>query len=128
MTARAGSPALPRRLLTQWLPLLAWMAAIYILSDQPDLPRAPDAWLDFLLKKAMHAAAYALLTWLWWRALEGAGMDRPLAWAFLLSLIYAISDEWHQTQVPGRRGQPRDVAIDAFGALAAVAWIRFRHR
>ena len=31
-----------------WLPLLAWMAAIYWFSNQPDLPHAPDAVLDLM--------------------------------------------------------------------------------
>jgi VanZ family protein len=38
-------------------------------------------------------------------------------------VLYAASDELHQTFVSGRHGSPLDVAIDAFGIGAAVlAW------
>jgi VanZ family protein len=50
-----------------------------------------------------------------------------MAWG--VSVLYAASDEWHQTFVPTRVGTPWDVAIDAAGAalgliLAAVWWRR----
>lgn len=97
---------------------------IYWVSDQPDIPHAPEPWVDFLLKKLMHAAAYGILAWLWWRALARAGVRWPAAWALVWTLAYAAGDEWHQTFVPGRTGQARDVVVDAAGALAALAWLR----
>ncbi|MCB0216356.1 MAG: VanZ family protein [Caldilineae bacterium] len=110
--------------LRTWLPLLAWMGLIYRFSDQPDLPQVASSWLDFLIKKGLHATAYGILAWLWWRALCAAGWRRPLRWALGLSLLYAASDEWHQTFVPGRHGQVTDVVIDGLGALAASVWLR----
>jgi VanZ family protein len=45
------------------------------------------------------------------------------------ALAYAISDEWHQSFVPGRGATARDVAIDGIGiALAALAGTRTRLR
>jgi len=114
------------RRLGNWALLALWMAVIYIASDQPDLPHAPGPWLDFVIKKLLHAAGYAVLAGLWWRALAGAGLRRPHAWAFILTVAYAAADEWHQTFVPGRGGRPRDVAVDAAGALLALAWLRHR--
>lgn len=40
--------------------------------------------------------------------------------AFLISLVYAVSDEYHQSLVPGREPRIRDVVIDSIGALFAV--------
>jgi VanZ family protein len=40
--------------------------------------------------------------------------------AFILTVLYAISDEWHQFYVPGRYSDVRDVMVDALGALAAL--------
>jgi VanZ family protein len=37
--------------------------------------------------------------------------------AFVLTALYAASDEFHQTFVSGRSGQPLDVLIDSFGAI-----------
>ncbi|NUQ39643.1 MAG: VanZ family protein [Caldilineales bacterium] len=91
---------------------LLWMALIFWFSSQPDLPQASLAWVDLIFKKLAHAAAYGLLWWLWQRA-TGVG------WlAFALTLLYAISDEWHQTFVPGRSGWWVDVVVDVAGALA----------
>lgn len=99
---------------------LAWMAAIYLLSDQPQLPAAPLGWLDWAVKKGLHAAGYAVLALLWRRALAGFGAPQPALAALAIAVGYAALDEWHQTFVPGRHGRLADVAIDAAGALAAL--------
>lgn len=116
----------------RWLPLVVWMAAIYLVSDQPDIPHAPDSTLDWILKKTLHAMAYGILAWLWWRALDGldaqAGPGRRLVAAFLLTVAYAASDEWHQAHVPGRHSQPVDVLIDALGAAVALGVLHYRRR
>lgn len=109
-----------------WLPLLAWMAAIYWFSNQPDLPHAPDAVLDLIVKKAMHAAAYGVLAWLWTRALTQARVTSPALWALALTVAYAAGDELHQSWVPGRSGRVVDVGIDALGAVAALSAIHRR--
>jgi VanZ family protein len=43
--------------------------------------------------------------------------------AFLLPLLYAVSDETHQYFVPNRKGQVKDVLFDACGILLALALI-----
>ena len=46
-----------------------------------------------------------------------------------LGSLYAISDEVHQSFVPGRLGSPVDVAIDAIGVAAGVVlWQSVRAR
>ena len=44
----------------------------------------------------------------------------PCGQAFLVSALYAVSDEIHQHFVPGRSPMLRDVAIDCAGALAGI--------
>jgi VanZ family protein len=106
--------------LATWAPLVAWMVLIYILSDQPDLPHASGAIADTVIKKGLHAAGYAVLAVLWRRALVAHRVPRAAAWAFVLTVAYAVTDEWHQTFVPGRTGRATDVAIDALGACAGL--------
>lgn len=48
--------------------------------------------------------------------------------AFMICLIYACSDELHQTFVDGRSGEIRDVCIDMSGALLALLLIGFAVR
>ena len=109
------------------LPPLAWMGLIYLFSDQAQIPSAPAPLWDWLIKKSLHALAYAILVLLWYRALRGSrrgtSRGKGLTRAFLISLAWAASDEWHQRFVPGRHGRASDVLIDAAGALLAVFWL-----
>jgi VanZ family protein len=116
-----------RRILGYWLPPLAWMGLIFFLSAQPDLPHAPGPWLDTLLKKTGHAAAYGMLAWFYLRVLRqyfssGRILTVLRAASVGLAIIYALSDEYHQTFVPGRNGNLFDVAVDGIGACAAM-WL-----
>ena len=114
-----------RRILRHWLPPLAWMLLIFGFSAQPDLPHAPGPWLDTLLKKLGHALAYGVLAWLYQRALRQRSSEGhvPITLRIVsvsLAVIYALSDEYHQTLVPGRDGNLLDVAVDGVGACGAM--------
>lgn len=117
----AGQPLL--RWLWHWLPPLLWMAGIFYLSAQPDLPHAPAAWLDVLIKKGGHAGEYLVLFLLLCRAW---GLRRlpgeAVRWARGATVLYAISDELHQGFVPGRHMNWYDVVIDLTLVLP-VAWL-----
>jgi VanZ family protein len=108
----------------RWLAVALWMGVIFAFSAQSRLPSAPQPWLDFLFKKGAHFCVFGVLATLLWRALEWR--PRTWIWAWLLTVIYAISDEWHQSFVAGRHPQATDVLIDACGAATAllvVGWI-----
>jgi VanZ like family len=96
-----------------WLPVVLWAAVIFAFSSVPDLGTGLGAW-DLALRKAAHAAEYAVLGALLARAL------RSPATAAVVGVLYAASDEVHQAFVPGRLGSPVDVAIDVLGVLAGV--------
>jgi VanZ family protein len=102
-----------------WLPVVAWAVLIFALSSIPDLGTGLGGW-DLVLRKIAHAAEYAVLGALLLRALRS---ELP---AFAAGVAYAISDEVHQHFVPGRRGAPLDVLIDAVGVgVGILAWRRF---
>lgn len=106
----------------RYVPALALMGLIYFLSAQPDLPRVSSA-LDVVLRKAAHMTEFGLLWGLWLRALPGPRVQAALS-ALAITLAYAVSDEIHQSFVPGRHASPLDVAIDAAGAgIAAAMWV-----
>lgn len=48
-----------------------------------------------------------------------AGRTRAIIIAATISILYAMSDEWHQTFVPGRSPAVQDVLIDTAGILIA---------
>jgi VanZ family protein len=102
------------------------MALIFFFSHQPDLSSGLGVW-DLIGRKVFHAAEYALLCLLWWRAFAATTTSgRALAAAAALSLAYAVSDEVHQSFIDGRHGTPVDVAIDSVGIAAASLWLRRR--
>jgi VanZ family protein len=121
--------ALPR-----WLrdiaPLILWMALIFILSSRSTLVEIESGTGEKLFNKSAHVIVYGILAWLWWRALTA---QRQITWPILftaltLTVLYGISDEFHQSFVPGRHGRVSDVLFDASGALAMILLIRYTQR
>jgi VanZ family protein len=95
------------------------MGAIFVVSSLPDAPlptNVPD--------KPAHWVAYLGLAVLVVRALAG-GWPRPIsarvaALAWLVTVGYGVTDEIHQTLVPGRTGDVADLYADAAGATLAT--------
>jgi VanZ family protein len=111
-----------------WLPPIVLMAVIFVLSAQPDLSTGLGTF-DLVARKVVHMAEYALLCFLWWRALRVvAPPGRALALALAVTIAYACTDEFHQHFVDGRHASPVDVAIDSVGAGIAALAIQRRRR
>src|SRR5437762_8883958 len=104
------------RKMDPWAPPLVLMGVIFFFSAQPNL-NSGLGWIDHVGRKIVHASEYALLCFLWWRALR-TKLDsvRALAPAWAIATLYAATDEFHQHFVTGRHGTPVDVAIDSMGA------------
>ena len=111
-----------------WLPPILLMGVIFFFSAQPSLDSGLGVF-DFVGRKVVHFAAFGLLCYLWWRLLR-AGMNpgRAALVAFLLSSLYAVSDEYHQSHVEGRNGTPIDWVIDSAGAALVALRLRMRAR
>ena len=110
------------RQLSSWVPVIAWAALIFALSAQPDLRLASDVVVDFVIRKVGHMAIFGILALLLWLALATTTALRPpWAWALMITVVYAISDELHQGIVAGRGPSAGDVGFDAIGAVLAVA-------
>ncbi|MCF6290472.1 MAG: VanZ family protein [Desulfobacterales bacterium] len=107
------------------LPALMVMAGIFFLSHLPgkELPLPPVFGID----KLLHAGVYAVLAWTIFFALHPhQGGGRP-SWRLCLlvvalTVLYGISDEFHQSFVPGRFPSGWDVVADGAGGLLA-AWL-----
>ena len=110
------------RVLTVWLPVVAWAGIIFALSSIPSLSSGLGTW-DLVLRKLAHVTEYAVLGTLLYRAV---GREEP---ALAAGIAYAASDELHQYFVEGRHGSVVDVAIDAVGvAIGMLVWLRARQR
>ena len=112
------------RLFWTWGPAVAVAAVIFAASHMSAPPlagRVADYWA--------HMVAYALLAAAIVRGLAGGGRPRVtgarLVLAALLAVVYALTDEYHQSFVPGRDPSVRDLAADAVGAAAGAGagWV-----
>jgi VanZ family protein len=111
------------RLLSLWGPVVAWVAALFLVSSQ-SVPAAVGGVPDWLT----HAAAYLVLSLLLCRALAGGVRALPARWivlSVLLSTVYGITDEYHQSFVPERQSEVMDVAKDLVGAVLG-GWLYSR--
>lgn len=91
------------------------MALIFYLSGQTGGGELPE-WT----RKVAHFSEYALLAALWLWALAPRLGARAFAVAAVISVLYAISDEFHQSFVPGRDADPFDALTDSLGVAFAL--------
>jgi len=108
----------------RWIPALLVMGATYWFSSQPSNELPDFGVLDWLFKKSGHVIEYALLAVAYWYALGWNRNRRQLAWLF--AILYAVTDEFHQSFVPGRFPSVWDVLI--FDNLGAVIGLWFANR
>jgi len=114
------------RSLDPWAPPLLLMGVIFLLSAQPSLDSGLGVG-DLILRKLVHFTEYALLAFLWWRALRTRMSARTATLvAFAIASAYSATDELHQTFVSGRHGTPVDWLIDSAGAATAMWRVRSR--
>ncbi|MDQ7030058.1 MAG: VanZ family protein [Ardenticatenia bacterium] len=108
--------------LRAWVPPLAWMGLIFWLSSRPDVPTLSAGWLDQIVKNSGHIFLYFVLAMLLDRAwrLENLQSGTRVPVVLVIALLYALSDEWHQSFVPGRSPSLADVGFDMVGATLAV--------
>ncbi|MFW0862536.1 MAG: VanZ family protein [Candidatus Komeilibacteria bacterium] len=110
----------------------AWMSLIWLLSNRSVLNVGLSGLWDILFKKSAHIFVYAVLGLLLVKLLLGykkwskednqfvfAGL---LLLAFFLGILYAISDEIHQSFIPGRNASVVDIGIDTVGLFFGVVW------
>lgn len=137
-----------------WLLLLVcllWAASIFATSSTVITPQAfftwfranvfddPESFRGFQLfwatswlfiVKGWHVTEFAILMLLTTMAVDAFSGHRTIKNLLIaagLCVIYAASDEWHQTFVPKRGGVFTDVLIDS-GGIAIACLILYRKR
>ena len=104
-----------------WFPILVYCLLIYIQSSHPSIQSQPD-WP--FIDKILHFAGYALLGALFLRAFKTTPIKQNLKLVLILSVLlsalFGISDEIHQSFVPFRTADPMDVLADILGSIAGV--------
>lgn len=109
--------------------VILWCGVIFFFSSLTTIPTPRDTVLNFLLKKSAHLFEYAVLYWLTWKATnETIGKKKQFLAPFLFILFYALTDEFHQSFVPGRHARSYDLVFDALGAILVIQHLKWpRH-
>src|SRR6476620_3341841 len=104
-------------------PLLRWLF--------PHMSEATINVMVTIVRKCAHLTEYAILAYLFWRALRKPKRDDPRPWswregglAILFVALYASTDEFHQLFVPTREASVKDVCLDTLGAAGGIILIR----
>lgn len=122
--------------------VLLWMGVIFYLSHQPaeassQLSGGITDWivssiekvipfkinielLHTFVRKTAHFTAYFVLGLLLVITIQASRKLKRASISLIIAVIYAITDEFHQTFIPGRSGELRDVLIDSVGALTGI--------
>ncbi|MBI5408077.1 MAG: VanZ family protein [Nitrospirae bacterium] len=103
-----------RKAVVLWLITGIYMGLIFYLSSRtwetPELPTDFD--------KVIHAVIYIPLAFLFYLSLKKSGLKRNVfITAVFLTVLYGISDELHQSYVPGRESSIADAFADFAGAM-----------
>lgn len=134
----------PLMIVLAWAAVVAWMSLIFYLSNQPAQQSSQlssliaDAFLRLagkggnpallasfnnVIRTVAHGMAFFVLALLVGIAFYQVNViDIPNGIVTLIvSLLYAGSDEWHQSVVPGRSSEWVDFFTDAGGIILAIA-------
>ena len=116
-----------KRKILRWLPAVIMMVMIFIASGIPGEEVPTFEGIDFIVKKGGHMIGYAMLAVACYLAAYGANRNRTRSavLSLCLAVVYAVSDEYHQSFIPGRSATVMDVGIDSVGAIIGVTLMDF---
>ncbi|MCD6561640.1 MAG: VanZ family protein [Deltaproteobacteria bacterium] len=104
---------------------------IIFLSSIPDLSIMGNGSLsDQIISNLAHIPAYAVLTFLWVYSLTGTNLmkyhySKLILFVITAILLFAVSDEIHQSFVPGRTASLMDIGLDLAGILFGIGAFKF---
>lgn len=97
------------------------MAAIFGLSARSTLPKPRNISGELFSVMGHFGAYFALAVALWWMlGLFRLSSRTRMAIAWAGAVFYGFTDEFHQSFVPGRTPDIRDIVTDAVGAAAGL--------
>ena len=105
------------------IPALLWAILLFLLSSLPG-SSVPSIGFDYEDKIA-HFVVYGIFGYFLAMAFarrENPGDFRRILIGLLLGLLYALSDEFHQSFVPGRFPSVSDLIADCVGLLSG-GWV-----
>jgi VanZ family protein len=134
-----------------WLPVVAWASLVFYFSTEqfsslntketfglllsqlfPNMATEEIEPVHGTMRKLGHWGEYFILSMLFLSALQNETGERRkvrhVIYTLIFVLLYAISDELHQSFVPGRTASFGDVTIDLLGGICGVVWTYWYRR
>jgi VanZ family protein len=107
----------------RWIPAVIMMGLIFMFSSMPNGVLPYFGHWDLLIKKGGHALGFGMLGLAYAYALP-ARLPRKQRWllSLLMVVLFALSDEFHQSFVNGRHSRLTDVLIDTSGAVIMLTF------
>jgi len=103
-----------------WLLVIGWMGVIYWFSDQSQLISPTNPLIAQTIAISGHIIFFGILYFLFTRAVKANFKSKYLLQIGLLFVfLYGVSDEYHQSFVPGRDVSILDVGLDVIGGWLA---------
>jgi VanZ family protein len=100
--------------IVRFLPSIVWMSVIFYFSSRSTTGIGTNETDRFLILKSFHLIEYAILSILFLFAISKKKL------VIFISYLYAISDEIHQSFIPGRTARFRDTLIDLIGIFIGL--------
>jgi VanZ family protein len=139
----------PGKFVKYWLPVLLWMGFIFWMSTgmfsaqntfdflqrilrsvDPTISNTIVRLINNSLRKAGHVTEFFISGLLVYRAFRaGSSEPRIFRWAMFSAVfvvLFAASDEYHQSFVASRTASVLDVCIDSGGGLIAICYSMLR--
>jgi len=113
-----------KKVFSLWLPVGFWMGVMFYLSSIPNLRVSQSSFWDEILRSVAHFILYGVGYFLFFRAINYDKKNLPAGKTgknFLLPLfltfVCGVFDEIHQSLVPTRSFQIKDLIVDFSGAF-----------
>ncbi len=117
------------RIIYYWFPSVAWMGIIFYFSSRSRISITKTYPTDFFIFKGLHMIEYATLYFLLFRSFysiksKRMSLQMKFIYPLIIAILYAASDEFHQTFISTREGRFRDVVIDTGGIVLMYIYIK----
>ena len=126
-----------KRLVLAWTLLILWMLFIFIMSSFNGVMSSNQSGsiatliynifnisdtekVSFIVRKCAHVSEFFILGILVINLISKYNVKYSYLNSFIVCVLYASSDEFHQLFVPGRSGQVTDIFIDMIGVVLGL--------
>lgn len=132
-----------------FIPAILWMGLIFFFSSQNGTASDSNSYFlinllgkiginisssiglsvaNFIVRKTAHVTEYFILFMLLYFGFKKIYLKNIIIYPAIITILYSISDEFHQLFIEGRSGKIKDVFIDSIGILIGLLIIGIKSK